>query len=246
MNETFYIPSDINQNKTIFSPLDEVPSLNIAIYADIGAGEDGIQNIKKNIADTLHIKVQELTANDIRNNDLSAYDAIIFSGGSGSKQAEALGEEGKRNIKHFIEHGGGYLGICAGAYLASSGFDWSLHLVPVKTISVTEWKRGKGFVDLELTQEGRDVFGPVDGLFKCRYSSGPLLQPLDSSSHFNVLAYFRSEVSDNGVTEGVMRNTPAVLSATYGKVLLISTHPENTPGLEHMISRGLKWLREKK
>ncbi len=246
MNETFLIPSDINQNKTIISPIEISKSLSIAIYKGEGATEEGIQNVKNNILATIGIEVAEIISEQIQSDDLSKFDIIIFSGGSGSKQAQSIGEKGKGNIRDFIKNGGGYLGICAGAYLATSGFDWSLHVVNAETISKTEWKRGKGFVDLELTDEGKSILGNVSGLFKCRYSSGPLLKPMNMESlpSFTTAAHFRSEISENGVTEGVMVNTPAVIYSTYGKgkVFLVSTHPENTPGLENFIPNVLNWL----
>jgi hypothetical protein len=246
MNETFLIPSDINQNKSIIPPIELNKSLSIAIYKGEGAGEEGVENVTNNIRITAGIEVAELTSEQVQHEDLSKFDVIIFSGGSGSKQAQSIGEKGRENVRNFIQNGGGYLGICAGAYLTTSGFDWSLHVVNAETISKTEWKRGKGFVDIELTDEGKTILGDVSGFFKCRYSSGPLLKPAGSNilPPFVIAAYFRSEVSENGVTEGVMINTPAAIYATYGngKVFLISTHPENTPGLEHFIPRVLHWL----
>lgn len=249
MKDTFPIPPDINQHKSIIPPIEISKPLSIAIYGGLGTGEEGVRNVKENIQSTLGLQVVELSPEDIANKDLASFDVIIFSGGSGSKQAETIGEKGKENLKSFIENGGGYLGICAGAYLATSGFDWALHIVSAKTISQTEWKRGKGFVDLELTGDGTEIFGDVDEIFKCRYSSGPLFQSIKSGDlpPFKTLAHFRSEISENGVTEGVMVNTPAIISAEYkkGKVLLMSTHPENTPGLEHMIPRALMWIGER-
>lgn len=246
MDNTFKIPSDINQNKNIVAPLEKSKALNIGIYIGDGSTEEGVSATKNNIRNTLNIEVQELTSEDIHNKDLSLFDVIIFSGGSGSKQAETIGETGRENIRKYLENGGGYLGICAGAYLATSGFDWSLHILNAETISTTEWKRGKGFVDLEFTNEGKEIFGDIVGTFKCRYSSGPLLKPSNKENLplFKSLGYFRSEISENGVTEGVMIDTPSIVSALYGKgkVLLTSPHPEDTPGLENLIPKALYWL----
>ncbi len=246
MNDNTSIPSDINQNKIIIPPIEFSKTLSVAIYKGEGSREEGIENVKNNIQAMTNIEIAEITAEQIQHNDLSKFDIIIFSGGSGSKQAQSIGEQGKENIKNFIKNGGGYLGICAGAYLATSGFDWSLGILNAETVSITEWKRGEGFVDLELTDEGRSILGDVSELFKCRYSSGPLLKPLNMEGlpPFITMAYFRSEISENGVTEGVMINTPAALYSTYekGKVFAISTHPENTPGLESFIPRILHWL----
>ena len=246
MNEVFLIPSDINQNKIIIPPTEINGFLSIAIYKGEGSTEEGIENVKNNVRTVTNIEIIEINSEQVQNDDLSKFDIIIFSGGSGSKQAEAIGEKGKENIRNFIKNGGGYLGICAGMYLATSGFDWSLGILNAETVSTTEWKRGKGFVDLELTDDGKNILGGVSGLFKCRYSSGPLLKNmnLENLPPFTTVAYFRSEISENAVTEGVMIDTPAIVYSTYGegKVFVISTHPENTPGLENFIPRALGWL----
>ena len=49
---------------------------------------------------------------------LDRFDVLIQPGGSGSAQAKALEEEGRDKIRKFVDGGGGYLGICAGSYLA--------------------------------------------------------------------------------------------------------------------------------
>jgi len=42
---------------------------------------------------------------------------------------------------------------------------------------------------------------------------------------------------------GVMVNSPAQAIGTFGKgrVFISSPHPEGTPGLEHLIPRGIVW-----
>lgn len=246
MNTPFLIPSDINNNKTIIPPFENIKKLSIGIYTGNGAAEEGIQDVKNNIHDVLNIETHELSAETIQSTDLSDFDVLIFSGGSGSKQAESLGAKGREHIRNYVQNGGKYLGICAGAYLATARFEWALHIVNAETISTTEWKRGKGFVDIELTDEGREIFGDVTKSFKCRYSSGPILKAAHSTElpPFVTLANFRSEVSEHGVTEGVMIDTPAIVTAQYrkGTVVLISTHPENTPGLENVIPCVIHWM----
>ena len=43
---------------------------------------------------------------------------IAFGGGYDKGFIKALGSEGVKNVKRFIEKGGSYLGMCAGAYFA--------------------------------------------------------------------------------------------------------------------------------
>jgi putative intracellular protease/amidase len=50
---------------------------------------------------------------------VAQFDLVVFPGGSGSRQAAALEQEGRGAVWRFVEAGGGYLGVCVGAYLAA-------------------------------------------------------------------------------------------------------------------------------
>ena len=172
----------------------------------------------------------------------------MFAGGSGSKQAAAIGEKGVANVRQFVRDGGGYLGICAGAYLACSGYDWSLGLINAKTRS-RQWQRGGGAVALELSEAGQDIFGKVEGHFPVRYNNGPIIEPFGSPDlpAYQTIATFRDELAENGTPTGLMVNTPAAVSAVYGRgrVIAISPHFEGTTNMENFLPRGLVWLGEK-
>ena len=60
---------------------------------------------------------------DIQAGALAEQDVAVFMGGSGSTQGKALGDAGKAAVKEFVRGGGGYVGVCAGAYLALQGED---------------------------------------------------------------------------------------------------------------------------
>jgi len=49
---------------------------------------------------------------------VSSFDVLVVPGGSAAKDARLLGEEGRAAIRTFVRRGGGYCGICAGAFLA--------------------------------------------------------------------------------------------------------------------------------
>jgi len=69
-----------------------------------------------------------VTASDIRRGKLKRYRMIFVPGGWASDKLDALGKEGRENIRRFIEQGGSYLGICGGAGLASKD---GLGLLPI-------------------------------------------------------------------------------------------------------------------
>ncbi|CAE8722812.1 unnamed protein product, partial [Polarella glacialis] len=51
----------------------------------------------------------------------SGYDVLVVPGGSCNTDVRLLGREGLEAIRKFVDAGGGYCGICAGAFLALGG-----------------------------------------------------------------------------------------------------------------------------
>lgn len=221
-------------------------SFSIAIYKGEGATDEGIDNVKRDVLSNLDAEISEITPEQILECDLSKFDLMIFSGGGASKQGNAIGEKGRDCIRKYLKNGGNYIGICAGAYLATSNFEWSLNIINAETVSKTEWRRGEGLVDLELTKEGLEIFGDTAGIFKCLYKNGPLFKPMQivDLPQYKVAAIFKSEMADNGSTPGVMVDTPAFIFSEYGKgkVFLFSPHPENTPQLETFLPKAINWV----
>ncbi len=244
--DSFVIPPDINGYKTIIPEAVIPKTINVALFDGEGAGIPGEEHVLSVLTPYPSIHVEKLAPSQIRSDTLSSFDVVIFSGGASHAQAHTLGDDGLEAVRIFIENGGGYLGICAGAHLAIAGSVWTLGILNAKKVVEDEWRRGKGFVDIELTEEGRNIFGDVQEIFKCRYANGVIITPLQDPAlpPYTIGAYFRTEIADNDTTKGAMINTPAIVMSTYGKgrVMTISSHPENTPGLEHMIARAVVWV----
>jgi hypothetical protein len=232
----------------LFSPPAKVRPLKIAIYDGPGSGKKGIVAVTQRAQQLPGATVTPLKPEEVGTRNLAEFDIIMFSGGSGSAQAKAIGDAGRKNVRQFIEGGGGYLGICAGAYLACAGFDWGLGILNAKTVS-NKWMRGRAMMQIQLTDEGRALFGNVENKFTIRYANGPIIKPLDRTDlpPYRTAALFRTEVAANGTPVGVMMNSPAAVFATFGKgrVLTISPHSEDTPGLENFVPRALAWLGDK-
>jgi putative intracellular protease/amidase len=232
----------------VFSAPEKVRPLKIAIYEGDGSSAKGIASVTTRASQLPGVKITPVKAAEMGMRDLTEFDILIFSGGSGSAQSKAIGEAGRKNVRAFVERGGGYLGICAGAYLACAGFDWGLGILNAKTVS-PKWRRGGGMVRAELTDSGRELLGPVKAPFTIRYNNGPIIQPLGRADlpPYQVVALFRTELAKNDTPVGVMLNSPAAAYAPFGqgRVLTLSPHSEDTPGLENMIPRALAWLAAK-
>lgn len=202
---------------------------------------------------TLH----HLGSADMTPEILKQFDVVVFPGGSGSKQAQAIGEEGRRAVREFVNSGGGYIGVCAGAYLCSSHYDWSLNLINSSVFTGTReipgqgskqmWYRGSwADIDMEITAAGQAIFGDVNKRVTVRYSNGPIISRKDHPDleDYRVLAWFRSE---NGLWEpqqGTMIDTPAIVSGGFGngRVISVSPHPEYTEALHPIITGAIRWV----
>jgi predicted deacylase len=226
----------------------QAAAIRVALYKGPGTGGKGPPSLMKRLDNAPLSSITQITPEEIRGGSLTNYDVIIFGGGSGSKEAEGIGETGREAVKEFVANGGGYIGICAGAYLATSGYPWSLGLVNARTVS-PKWQRGRAPVKLELTSPGRTILGEREGQFDCLYANGPIIKP-DTKTNlppFETLAYFRSEVSSNGSPVGVMIDSPAIFSGQYqqGRVVCVSPHPEQTEGLYDIVPNAILWVTSK-
>ena len=105
----------------------------VALYASTGTGGAGVPRILGQLRSRKDIEIERVCIADIRAGALDQFDCVIFSGGSGGGQGRALGKSGRARVQRFVEDGGGYIGICAGAYLATSGFSWGLKILDAKT-----------------------------------------------------------------------------------------------------------------
>jgi len=139
-----------------------------------------------------------VSAEEIKAGCLEDFDVLAMPGGKCAEQSGVLGPEGRLQITAFVENGGGYLGICAGAFLASAFHDpfpsWrrqsmGVGLLPARTVRseapdcIPENSR------VQLTEQGRallwdegrewqqEELEEKEGLLTIRYYGGPLLLP---------------------------------------------------------------------
>ena len=214
--------------------------IKVAVYDDKGAAGKGIPSVEAILGRTTDVKVTKLKGADIASGGLKGHDLVMFTGGSGSAEAAGLGEQGRQEVREFVRNGGGYVGICAGAYLACSGFEWGLGVLNAKTVS-PKWRRGQGEVKIEGA-----AFGDTFADRGVRYANGPIIKADGRKDlpDFEVLIAFRSELAQNDTPVGVMVNAPAMVRSTYGlgRVFTSSPHPEQTAGLEPLVEKAVRWV----
>jgi putative intracellular protease/amidase len=220
----------------------------IALYDAKGTGGEGVPRLTQLFSGLENVTVVHVGPHEMRTSVLSQFDVVIFPGGYGSRQARAIGARGRSAVARFVKNGGGYLGICAGAYLATSKLSWGLRILDAKPVS-SKWVRGKGMVEVEVTSEGRELLGWPKKMMSIRYQNGPILTAAGSRllPDYKTLAYFRTEVAANGAERGVMVNSPAIVAGPCGKgrVICFSPHAEGGKD-EAILVHAVHWLTDRR
>lgn len=135
----------------------------ILIYQDEGADCVSVQSLlqalqQKRIDRSFEIGIVNSTALRARNWQKNCR-LVIFPGGRDIPYHRALQGEGNRNLREFVENGGRYFGICAGAYYGSATVDFERG-GPLEVLE-----------DRELQFFPGTACGPAYGLRKFNYQS---------------------------------------------------------------------------
>lgn len=220
-----------------------------AVYNDSIAGSysgtwsEGVTAVK-NMLSYQGFTYEEITYNDLNSStqDFSSlYKAIIVPGGFSYYYNYWISKAGKERIRSFVNNGGGYLGICAGAFFAVDKVVWEdvtyddtsyqnsygeLSAFDLNLVSVTGTGPITKIADWNTTHWNMTTidFSSSNILSKYKtapfsediiYIGGPYFSNFDTST-VKVLATYQSN------------SKPAVIMANYGSgtVVLFGPHPE--------------------
>lgn len=174
----------------------------------------------------------------------SDYDIVVFPGGSGTGQSNALGSKGRAAVRSFVQNGGGYIGTCGGAFLGlqhllfyghgasgkgpkTQGYPTPCHAHGCNTSVAFS---AVGLKNLGLA--GKQEF---QGNVTIMYHNGPIVMAKDFPANVSLLAFYRAQGAPWGLAMDNVNITdyPALTSTEYGagRVVLNSPHPEHLPGL---------------
>ena len=236
-----YDMADASSNRLV-APTEDRPT--IALYDGPGAGSDKQGRRFEEILPECN--VQRVGPADIHDGILRQFDVVLFPGGSGSGQGKALDGPGRQEVRRFIDEGGGYVGVCAGSYLALHNYSWGLKLLPLDSYDRKHWRRGTGTVVMESTASGNAILGlEAEKEVDIHFGQGPLMVPAAESDlpTPEILSYYRTGIGKNGADPKTMIDTPAIVAGKFGfgRVVLFSPHPEKTNGLEELIMRAVVW-----
>lgn len=225
-----------------------------AIFGATETDGDSVQAVRNATAHDRGLSLTLLTADDIQSGKLDPFDVLIVPGGSSIKQGSALGNAGRESVRKFVGDGGGYVGICAGANLATTTHDWSLNLVNARTMTGVRYVpghgmqkasfRGWGTVSVGLTRNGQKLLENTPASAQMEYTGGPILLPANESSlpDYVSLGRFRSEVWKYAFQKGTMIHSSAVVATCFGegRIVLFSPHPETAPESEPWLIRAIR------
>ncbi|HDN95664.1 MAG TPA: hypothetical protein ENG71_01165 [Thermoplasmatales archaeon] len=93
------------------------------------------------------LKVKRIDFKDVINGSLENYDVLVI-GASGRQYFHGLSKKWRENVKNFVANGGGYVGICGGANIASKGYEHPKHWLDF-VIS----KSALGFIDAYVNDD---------------------------------------------------------------------------------------------
>lgn len=201
----------------------ELPT--IGLYSGRGADEECVQ-ATRNMLEWMGYSVREIEPRFVHAGMLDQLDAVCFPGGNMYQYAEELSSDGKDRIRDFVRAGGGYLGICGGAYFAGEVVVWLGNELDM--------------VSLELF-EGRSVgpnksIAPYPEYAMCQVNVADAGHPTTQSGPDSlwVLYYWGPALlpdDDDDVTvvgTYEVGGQPAMLAFDYGlgRVFLTGVHPE--------------------
>ncbi len=189
-------------------------------------------------------EARAVTPEDVRAGALDDADVALFTGGRGSVQGRLLGEDGRARVRRFVREGHGYLGICAGSYLAIQGDEefYKIGFVAARHATGDRWQRGIAPTPVV----------PADGSppVTLHYANGPLLAPetVEGLAPYVTLATFDADVywERYDTHPGEMPGAPAVVAARYGRgrILLFSPNPTLDPAHPDLLVRAARWVAE--
>ncbi len=214
--------------------------IGVAIYdGDGGASSSG--HGPPWIADSLRhlpFDVTLVDPRDIRDGALMQFDVVIFGGGLSSRQAKALDDKGRYEVHRFVRAGGGYIGICAGAFLGMTGRDSYLGFIDTNPSGTG----GSGVVPLAFRPEAAGAIG-ISGTRDTKMSGGPRTRVDQLPPHCEVWATFAADLAREGKSDVELRDTAAIIAAPFGegRVVLFSPHCERWPGPQQAFWRAIHW-----
>lgn len=194
----------------------------ILIYNDKGASSVCVQALVDFLSQKHDVKC--VSGSDLQKTDwMQNTTTLIIPGGRSLPFYETLGVQGNQHVREFVEQGGTYFGICAGAYYACSETVFAAGLpLELKLPGELHFFSGRAigpvFADEDFTYDSEKGTRVVD----VQWQDGKIY-----STYFNGGCYFENADATVLATYGENQK-PAIITCSVGRgrVILSGVHPE--------------------
>lgn len=227
----------------------ELENVRIGLYVDAGATDiDKVEDMLKQ----LNCSYLPIDRDSILESNLSNYNIILFPGGDMWEYKNSLSVTGVQKLKNYVQHGGGYIGICGGSYFAAEKIVWRGWAdEPRQYLTITGLGLFSGTADGPIEdfapsyqdnnckvniEQNHPITSDIPQQIDYLYSFGPKFIITDSS---NVTILGRTDVGNHIVVMAV--------KCQQGKVFLTALHPEfdNDKSSWKMIRNAILWCSNK-
>jgi glutamine amidotransferase-like uncharacterized protein len=203
----------------------EAAPAEVAIYDDSGCWTASVIALDR-MFHWMGYRVAHLDAEQIRRGGLDACRLLCVPGGDMYTYAQSLSTSGIQAVRGFIENGGGYIGVCGGAYFAAERVIWQGNRLPMASLDLFAGSAegpidaivpypDSGMCRLAMVGLNHPILAGLPDSAWVLYYWGPRFRP-DPGANVTVLARY------SAVDE------PAMLALDVGRghVFLIGVHPE--------------------
>jgi glutamine amidotransferase-like uncharacterized protein len=221
--------------------------IDVGLYIDHGVW-DGTETTVTNMLKGIECTYTILTKDSILNCNLNRYRVILIPGGDMWEYVSYLTLNGMNKIKDFVSRGGGYFGICGGAYFGTNKITWrGWSGEPRKNISITGLNLGSVDSDgpiedfapsykdvrckVNIVGKDHTVARNVPNMIEVYYDHGPKFLINDSN------------ISIIGSTVKGDKTTMIAFQYGEGRVFLTGQHPEmdDTHISWTLVKNAIKW-----
>lgn len=179
--------------------------LNIKIYNDKGVGQKNLPLLLNML--TGH-SLSFISAKEIKTTSWeNGTDWLIIPGGMDLPYHRSLKGEGNKKIKKFVENGGNYLGVCAGAYFGCSYLEFDIgqeyEVVGPRELAFfpggaigPAYGNGTFVYDSEEGAQASLLSNPFFENFRCYFNGGCYFKDVEKYANVEVISRYM-DIEDN-------------------------------------------------
>jgi glutamine amidotransferase-like uncharacterized protein len=211
----------------------EEKSAIVALYSDGGVWDSSV-TAATNMFEWMGYTVELVDAGYINDVGLDNFKILCVPGGNMYEYSQDISLNGKEHIKDFVKNGGGYIGICGGAYFASEKVIWEGEEVPATFLGLFDGTAqgaideiapypGYAMCQVNIVEHNHPITRGLSDTAWILYYWGPVLLP-NEGAEVDILGEY--DAAEEPAEEPV--DEPAMVAFEYGsgRVFLIGTHPE--------------------